>query len=402
MRCASRWVAVVCVAVLGAVAVPVEPAGAAPEGAAQRPRERPVRVTRLTTETGESLSPTYLELNERGQVAATLYRTDPLQSVVVLWDRGRVTQVSPDGVYAHPLDLSDRGHVTGEIYALDEASGWGWPIRPAFWSRGRWAQISSDSIAGRGGLDVNRRGQVVLPLAAPPYTAIWDGGELTLPPAGAGAQLVNDRGDVMGGVADESGPGEAATWRVGDDTVTRLGTLGGGESRGVAINERGDIAGNSLTAAGDEHAFLWRDGEMIDLGTLGGVRSFAADVNDRGDVVGSSITADGEVHAFLWRDGEMIDLGDLGTGPDVSPQSAAVAVNDHGQVVGFSAPPGASWRTFLWEDGRMTDIGVLAGEGPSRPVDINDRGEILGYATRETSGEPTTDTVLWTARPGRR
>jgi probable HAF family extracellular repeat protein len=359
MRRASRWVAVVCVAVLGGVAVPVEPAGAAPEGVAQRPRERPVRVTRLTTETGEPLSSTYLELNERGQVAATLYRTDPLQSIVVLWDRGRVTQVSPDGVYAHPLDLSDRGHVTGEIYGLAEGSGWGWPIRPAFWSRGRWEQISSDSIAGRGGLDVNRRGQVVLPLAAPPYTAIWDGGELTLPPAGAGAQLVNDRGDVMGGVADESGPGEAATWRVGDDTATSLGTLGGGESRGVAINERGDIAGNSLTAAGEEHAFLWRDGEMI-------------------------------------------DLGDLGTGPDVSPQSTAVAVNDHGQVVGYSAPPGASWRTFLWEDGRMTDIGVLAGEGPSRPVDINDRGEILGYATRETSGEPTTDTMLWTARPGRR
>jgi probable HAF family extracellular repeat protein len=275
----------------------VVPAGAG--GAPGSGGGRPITVTRLTTETGEPLTGSDLALNERGQVAATLYRTEPLESIVVLWHRGRVTRVSPDGVYAHPHDLSDRGDVVGDIYGLDQAQGHvlgpqSVLVDPFWWSRGGWRQISSDNIAGSGGLDVNRRGQVVTRRDAPPYTGVWDRGEVMLPPPAFGARRINDRGQVMGRVQNEAGDNEAATWRLGDDAVTKLGTLGGDYSEGIAINERGDIAGNSATADGEEHGFLWRDGEMIDLGTLGGVRSWVADLNDRGDVVGTSITAEGE------------------------------------------------------------------------------------------------------------
>jgi probable HAF family extracellular repeat protein len=291
-----------------------------------------------------------------------------------------------------PHDLSDRGDVVGDIYGLDESQGMFWSHYPFWWSHGEWRQISSDNIAGRGGLDVNRRGQVVTRRDAPPYAGVWVRGEVMLPPPGFGAQRINDRGQVMGRVQNEAGENEAATWRLGDDRMTRLGTLGGDYSEGVVINERGDIAGNSATVDGEEHGFLWRNGEMIDLGTLGGVRSWVADLNDRGDVVGTSITAEGEGHAFLWRDGEMIDLGSLGA-TDSYPASEAVAINNHGQVVGH-----ASDHVFLWENGRMTDIGVLADESRSRPVDINDRGQILGWASFD---DWPTAAVLWTAPPRR-
>jgi probable HAF family extracellular repeat protein len=76
-----------------------------------------------------------------------------------------------------------------------------------------------------------------------------------------------------------------------------LGTLGGPESRAVAINERGQVVGRAETKAKDEaghpisHAFLWEDGKMRDLGTLpGGLESFAYGINERGQIVGTSET----------------------------------------------------------------------------------------------------------------
>jgi probable HAF family extracellular repeat protein len=403
MRGTRRGTVALAAALVGVMLGVTAPAGGAEAVGADGAGRREITVTRLTTGDGRPVNGSYLELNERGQVAATLYDTEPVSSVVVLWQRGRVTQLSPDGIYAHPLDISDRGHVVGEIYDRSGTFPTDWGIRPFSWFRGRWSQIASDETKGRA-VDVNRRGQVVGQLDTPPYNTVWEAGEMVALPPGAGAGLVNGRGQVMGDVANEAGKAEATTWRLGEEgagAVTRLGTLGGDTSRGVDINESGDIAGNSTTADGQQHAFLWRDGEMIDLGTLGGEISWAVDVNDRGDVVGNSITADGEGHAFLWRDGEMIDLGWLGSADpyDIYPKSEAAAVNNHGQVVGYSYTPDQQ-HAFLWEDGRMTDIGAvgdLAHESHSRAVDINDRGQIVG----EVAEGDASAAVLWTAPPGR-
>lgn len=75
-------------------------------------------------------------------------------------------------------------------------------------------------------------------------------------------------------------------------TAVDLGTLGGSDSRALAINDQGQVVGNSLTAVFTSHAFSWTQaGGIVDLGTLGGPHSNAVAVNESGQVAGSSYLA---------------------------------------------------------------------------------------------------------------
>ena len=50
-------------------------------------------------------------------------------------------------------------------------------------------------------------------------------------------------------------------------------SLGGAQSRGMAINAAGIVSGWSNRADGTRHAVLWRNGAISDLSTLGGPSS---------------------------------------------------------------------------------------------------------------------------------
>src|SRR6266568_3460413 len=78
-----------------------------------------------------------------------------------------------------------------------------------------------------------------------------------------------------------------------EPTVVDLGTLGGANSRAVAVIGSGQVVGDSETAAGATHAFRWAKGHMLDLGTLGGSDSHAVAINAAGDVTGYAQTRAG-------------------------------------------------------------------------------------------------------------
>ena len=69
--------------------------------------------------------------------------------------------------------------------------------------------------------------------------------------------------------------------------------------------------------------------------------------------------------------------------------SLAFALNNHGSVAGTVADPGQRRleRAFLFQDGRMRLLGHLGGLPTSEAVDINDRGQVLGYATDPATSE---------------
>jgi probable HAF family extracellular repeat protein len=159
-------------------------------------------------------------------------------------------------------------------------------------------------------------------------------------------------------------------------------------SNAWAINNRGEVAGASTTESGDVHAVVWsRSGAVTDLGTLGGATSRAYAINDLGQVVGVSETASGEWRAFLWS--ASAGMTALATLPGTL-MCEAVDINDRGEAVGYCETPFLTRRAVRWADGQVAAIAPQSSIGA---YGINDLGEVLsvfadlgGYRYQVTSG----------------
>jgi probable HAF family extracellular repeat protein len=138
---------------------------------------------------------------------------------------------------------------------------------------------------------------------------------------------------------------------------------------------------------------------VTDLGTLpGGTFSEAFVVNSNGLVGGTASRRDGTWRAALWYRRLKIDIGAQGLG---GQNSQAFGVNERAQAVGqaetsdpngedfcgFNArglpTPGATCLGFLWQNGVMTPLPTLGGANGSANM-INNRGEVAGYAEKNT------------------
>jgi probable HAF family extracellular repeat protein len=129
-------------------------------------------------------------------------------------------------------------------------------------------------------------------------------------------------------------------------------------------NERGDIAGALNDENVNAQPVLWpRDGAPVRIGVD---RGSPAAVNERGDVVGDN---------WLFSDGVVRTLA------DPSQQMRSVDVNDRRQITGtFTPDSSGSERMFVWQDGRFTVFRAPDGMR-GYPRAINNRGEVLGYLT---------------------
>jgi probable HAF family extracellular repeat protein len=242
------------------------------------------------------------------------------------------------------------------------------------------------------------------------YGFLWQDGVMTaLPPLPGGLNSygagINSRGQAVGwaenGVHDSTCAApqvlqfEAVIWGPKLGEMTELPPLSGDvDGAATAINDKGQVVGISGIcdqAVGEytaKHAVLWEDGTPINLGNFdGGVAwNTPTAINNRTQVVGFANFSDtpGGVFdpvAFLWtKERSIRKLLPLGA----DKNSWAWSINMRGQVVGQSFG-GVLPRAFLYQDGVMTDLNTLI--QPSSPLhlvlanDINDRGEIVGFAT---------------------
>jgi probable HAF family extracellular repeat protein len=197
-------------------------------------------------------------------------------------------------------------------------------------------------------------------------------------------------------------------------TVEDLGTLGGPYSFSYNLNNGGVVSGGSATAKqnGDptqavnnapQTAFLWDNGQRRNLGALGGPDSVAAAARSFNFAVIDSETAkysrQGEdVCAFgtnlqclaaIWKKGQLTALPLLPGGNN----SYALDMNDRGQAVGFSdtdvydpdcaaaRTAGFRFQSVIWEpDGRINPLRLLGEDTVSFALGINNRGQVVGVS----------------------
>jgi len=182
-------------------------------------------------------------------------------------------------------------------------------------------------------------------------------------------------------------------------TVTDLGTLGGSFSLPFAINNRGQVDGFS-TLRGDAvvHSFVLENGVMIDLGTLGGPNSQSfAGLNEKTQVAGSAEIPTPDPHGedfcglgthliclgFLWQNGVMTPLDTLG-----GNNGQAAEVNDLGQLAGYAekstsdpdcpAPQVLQFRPVTWTKGVIQALPLYKDDTEGAAFWINNAGEVVG------------------------
>jgi probable HAF family extracellular repeat protein len=202
------------------------------------------------------------------------------------------------------------------------------------------------------------------------------------------------------------------------DVVKFSSSLGGTQSRGMAINDGGWVAGWSNLPDGRRHAALWRNGSITDLLTLGGPNSTVPwpGLNDEGMIVGISQSTEVDpldedwsceagaflpggttnliCRGFVWQHGVMRELPTLG-----GYHGFAAGINNHGRVVGWAETPVhdptcsptstqvLQFRAVIWDPKngskgkiKTRELRPLPGDSTSAATAINDRGQAVGIS----------------------
>lgn len=197
---------------------------------------------------------------------------------------------------------------------------------------------------------------------------------------------------------------EPVIWGPKVGEITQLPPLSGDlDGAATAINDKGDVVGISgicdqaigrYTAA---HAVIWQDGIPTNIGNFdGGVAwNTPTAINNRDQVVGFANlpnTQNGAFNpvGFIWsRENVIQEIPPVGT----DANNFAWGINNRGQVVGDSCVDNtfSSCRAFLWQNGVVRDLNAIVQPNSSLYLvlanDVNDAGEIVGYAIDSSSGE---------------
>ena len=242
---------------------------------------------------------------------------------------------------------------------------------------------------------------------------------------GAGGEDINNRGDIAGSRVAEDGPriSEAVVWDK-RGVAAELAQLPGGSYGNVAhgINNAGQSVGVAVET--HDHPHPWKDefafqhavtwdkrGVLTELPLLPeaealGAQALAAAINERGMIVGWASgppvemwgdVLNGTEHAVIWKPARgggytITRLGELpGTGP-----SQATDINNRGQVVGYAQIDGVGVPVTWDSDGNPNALPTPAGAGNAQATGINNKGEIVGWA--QVGGEIVP--LLWTPVPG--
>jgi len=239
---------------------------------------------------------------------------------------------------------------------------------------------------------------------------------------------ISNGGLVAGWSNLSNGTRHAAVWN--GESITDLETLGGPSSSvpWPGVNNTGMVVGishtNDLDLLNEDwsceaggfipattprrvcRGFAWIDGTMQELPTLGGTHGFATGVNNVGQIVGWAETPvhDPTCNGALGTGSQVLQFRAVlweakrGTKTELPPYpgdsaSAATAINERGQAVGISGECDqavgrfSARRSVMWDHGAVDTLPTLGGTSWHTPMDINERGDVVGFSNPPSPGD---------------
>ena len=246
-------------------------------------------------------------------------------------------------------------------------------------------------------LRINDRGQVLGTIATETgyqLVVLHRGRATPVAPEGVAAQYMefSGRGQVVGVVHDYATYSSRAFSSV-DGRFEWLPAAGYQTSVATAVNDRGQVLGYRVRASSSAmETVVWQDGRVVTMpAPPPSPMAFPVAINDRGQAV---------VGSLLWQvGGGATDLGDLGR-LDSTGQGADA--NERAEVAGQSQTADRSVHAYRWRDGVMTDLGTLGGRHSDTlvtPMDdarvINERGHVVGQSHTTAADGDRTAAFLW-------
>ena len=292
-----------------------------------------------------------------------------------------------------PSDDGDAAALTGHGFLLD---------------KGVFTTIDHpDAVAETATTGINNRGQILgqyIDADGTEHGFLLDDGVFTTidhpdaasgPLTGTAAVGLNDRGQIVGfyGEADGANHGFLLDQGRGfrrEGVFTTIdhpdaGTAPGTGTAAVGINNRGRIVGFYIDAGGMGHGFVREKGVFTpidhpDAGSGPGTGTLALGLNDRGQIVGAYVDAEGVSHGFLLDEGDFttIDHPDAASGPGIG--TVLFGVNNRGQIVGQYIDTDLRCHGLLRSRSTFTTIDDPGAVSYTGAVDINDRGQIVGFS----------------------
>lgn len=324
---------------------------------------------------------TLIEVLERRQLLAAQY------SLQILAPTTGATS-------SHATALNESGKVVG--YSGPSASA-----TPTAWSGGTPSSIPLDELGDRIANDINENGDILFDRyvrgSDGKYRVLYVGFNTPY-----SATALNNKGDAVGtinyldkpivwfkdkpdqytyfttvydGVAKDINDDQTVVGYVttDDGTIPFLYSFANKQFRQLPIPaaDKPDAVANTINAPGDaagyitiddkgtKHAVTWVGGLMQSLPALDGSNySIANAMNDNGDVVGNA-KVNGSDTPFIYRDGSMLNLNSIVNLPSGTTLRAAVDINNKGQIVGYADTPSGQRAFILSKLGTSSIAGAV-------------------------------------------